>query len=56
MSCNKCGLMLACALLVMGVTASQADAAIEAVWDGGNGDWDDSNWNGGESIFDIVGR
>lgn len=39
---------------VVALIASPA-MALDFVWDGGDGEWTDSNWNGGESLDILVG-
>lgn len=41
---------------VLGIAAPQRSFAIEMVWDGGDGLWDDTNWNGGQSPADVIDR
>lgn len=38
------------------VLLSNSSLAIEMIWDGGDGFWNDANWNGGEIPETIVGR
>ncbi|NOY43311.1 MAG: PEP-CTERM sorting domain-containing protein [Planctomycetes bacterium] len=41
-------------LAVSFLVAGTAQAQIDVVWDGGNGAWDDANWNGGQTAVSLL--
>ncbi|MCA9216341.1 MAG: PEP-CTERM sorting domain-containing protein [Planctomycetales bacterium] len=47
---------LLCAGCIALVTVSATAHAIDVTWDGGDGAWDDANWNGGKGIDQFLGR
>ncbi len=48
-------LTLTVAIAIAGATACTANA-VDIIWDGGNGNWNDFNWNGGQDAFAVFGR
>jgi hypothetical protein len=52
-------LTVACvaAMLVTGVMTGVAPAQnLDVVWDGGDGEWTNSNWNGGSDVLALIGQ
>ncbi len=46
--------VFAAALFTLGL-ASGGVQALDVIWDGGDGIWDDQNWNGGQDLNDVTG-
>ena len=40
--------------LITALLTNQGVQAIDITWDGGDGDWDDLNWNNGQDIFNLT--
>ena len=40
--------------LITALLSNQGAQAIDITWDGGDGDWDDLNWNNGQDIFNLT--
>lgn len=40
--------------LITALLSGRGVQALDIVWDGGEGDWDDLNWSGGQDIFDLT--
>lgn len=47
-------MLAATALLVAGISSNAR--AIDLVWDGGTGNWDEGKWNNGQTLFDLIGK
>jgi hypothetical protein len=51
--CTLLGVLFAAALTSF---TSIVAPALDVVWDGGDGEWNDANWNGGQVPMDLVDR
>src|SRR5690242_8998053 len=47
-------MLAATALLMAGISSNAR--AIDLVWDGGSGNWDEGKWNNGQTLFDLIGK